>query len=118
MLMGSGAIRSAELGPAVTLDALRECFPFEDSLRRFTITVDQMKRILSHIMRQENRNGEGEGYPVSAGIGAVYNDRTKTPESLVLNGEPVDGARKYTIGLIGYRVDNSTKNRGISLEEL
>jgi 5'-nucleotidase len=118
MLMGSGAIRFAELGPAVTLGALRECFPFEDSLMRFTINGDQMKRIFSHIMRPENRNGEGECYQVSAGIRAVYNDRTKTLESLVLSGETVDGARKYTIGLIGYHVDNSTKNLGISLEEL
>ncbi len=77
MLMGSGAIRSAELGPAVTLGALRECFPFEDSLRRFTITGDQMKQIFSHIMRPENRNGEGECYQVSAGIRAVYNDQNK-----------------------------------------
>ena len=118
MLMGSGAIRSAELGPAVTLGALRECFPFEDSLRRFTITGDQMKRIFSHIMRTENRNGEGECYQVSAGIRAVYNDRTKILESLVLNDEPVDGSRKYTISLIGYHIDNSTKNLGITLEEL
>jgi 5'-nucleotidase/UDP-sugar diphosphatase len=118
MLMGSGAIRSAELGPAVTLGALRECFPFEDSLKRFTINGNKIKRIFSHFMRPENRTGEGECYQVSAGVRAVYNDRTKTLESLVLNGEPVEDTGKYTIGLIGYHVDNSAKNLDITPEDL
>ena len=118
MLMGSGAIRSAELGPAVTLGAFRACFPFDDSLKRFTITGNQIKRIFAHIMRPENRTGEGECYQASTGIRAVYNDRTKTLESLTLNGEPVDEVRKYTFGLIGYHVDNSEKNLNIPPAEL
>ncbi|MCK9593034.1 MAG: 5'-nucleotidase C-terminal domain-containing protein [Methanoregula sp.] len=118
MLLGSGAIRSAELGPAVTLGALRACFPFEDSLKRFTINGNKIKRIFSHFMRPENRTGEGECYQVSAGVRAVYNDRTKNLESLVLNGEPVEDAGQYTIGLIGYHVDNSTKNLNITPEDL
>lgn len=118
MLMGSGAIRSAELGPAVTLGTLRACFPFEDSLKRFTINGYQMKRIFSHFMRPENRTGEGECYQVSAGVRAVYNDRKKTLGSLILNGELVEESRKYTIGLIGYHVDNSIKNLDITSEEL
>ncbi len=118
MLMGSGAIRSAELGPAVTLGTLRECFPFEDSLKRFTVNGNRIKRIFAHIMRPENRTGEGECYQVSAGVRAVYNDRTKTLESLTLNGEPVEDAAQYTIGLIGYHVDNCTKNLDITHEEL
>jgi 5'-nucleotidase/UDP-sugar diphosphatase len=118
MLLGSGAIRSAELGPAVTLGALRACFPFDDSLKRFTIRGTQIKRIFAHIMRPENRTGEGECYQASTGIRAVYNDRTKTLESLSLNGEPVDEIRKYTIGLIGYHVDNSEKNLNITPAEL
>jgi len=118
MLMGSGAIRSTELGPAVTLGTLRACFPFEDSLKRFTVNGTRIKRIFSHIMRPENRTGEGECYQVSAGVRAVYNDRSKTLESLTLNGEPVENDGKYTIALIGYHIDNSTKNLDITHEEL
>jgi 5'-nucleotidase/UDP-sugar diphosphatase len=118
MLMGSGAIRSAELGPAVTLGALRACFPFEDSLKRFTVKGSQIKRIFSHIMRPENRTGEGECYQVSEGICAVYDDSTKTLKSLCLHGEPVEESGKVTLGLIGYHVDNSTKNLDITPEEL
>jgi 5'-nucleotidase/UDP-sugar diphosphatase len=118
MFMGAGAIRSKELGPAVTLGDLKACFPFDDSLKRYTITGSQLIRIFTHIMRPENRDGEGECYEVNAAVRAVYNDRTKTLESLTLSGEPIDGARNYTIGLIGYHADNATKNLNITPKEL
>jgi 5'-nucleotidase/UDP-sugar diphosphatase len=118
MLMGSGAIRSAELGPAVTLGDLRACFPFEDSLKRFTVRGSQVKAIFCHIMRPENRTGEGECYQVSEGVRAVYDDRTKTLESLCLRGEPIEESGKYTLGLIGYHADNSIKNLDITHEDL
>jgi 5'-nucleotidase len=118
MLMGAGAIRSKELGPAVTLGDFRACFPFDDSLKRFTITGSQLKGIFAHIMRPENRDGEGECYEVNAAVRAVYNDRKKEPESLEVGGAPVDDARQYTLGLIGYHADNCTKNLGITMDEL
>jgi hypothetical protein len=39
-------------------------------------------------------------------------------ESLEVNGAPVDDARHYTIGLIGYHADNCVKNLGLTPEEL
>jgi 5'-nucleotidase len=118
MFMGAGAIRSRELGPAVTLGDLKACFPFDDSLKRYAITGAQLTRIFSHIMRPENRDGEGECYEVNAEVRAVYIDRTKTLETLTVAGEPIDPARHYTIGLIGYHADNCTKNLNITPEEL
>jgi 5'-nucleotidase / UDP-sugar diphosphatase len=118
MLMGAGAIRSKELGPAVTLGDFRACFPFDDSLKRFTITGQQLRRIFSHIMRLENRDGEGECYEVNAAVHAVYDDRKKSLESLEVNGEPVDETRHYTLGLTGYHADNCTKNLNMTPEEL
>ncbi len=114
MFMGAGAIRSRELGPAVTLGDLKACFPFDDSLKRYAITGAQLTRIFSHIMRPENRDGEGECYEVNAEVRAVYIDRTKTLETLTVAGEPIDPARHYTIGLIGYHADNCTKNLNIT----
>jgi 5'-nucleotidase len=118
MLMGAGGIRSKELGPAVTLGDFRACFPFDDSLRRYTITGKQLKGIFSHIMRPENRDGEGECYEVNAGVRAVYNDREMVLESLDIGGTPVDDARHYTLGLIGYHADNCVKNLNLTPDEL
>jgi 5'-nucleotidase/UDP-sugar diphosphatase len=118
MLMGSGAIRSKELGPAVTLGEFRACFPFDDSLKRYTITGQQLRCIFSHIMRPENRDGEGECYEVNAAVHAVYDDRKKSLESLDVNGEPTEDSWHYTLGLTGYHADNCTKNLNITPEEL
>lgn len=118
MLMGSGAIRSKELGPAVTLGDFRACFPFEETLKRYTITGKQLKGIFSHIMRPENRDGEGECYEVNAAVRAVYDDRKTALESLEVSGTPVDDARHYTLGLIGYHADNCVKNLNIAPGQL
>jgi 5'-nucleotidase len=118
MLMGSGAIRSKELGPAVTLGEFRACFPFDDTLNRITITGEQLRRIFSHIMRPENRDGEGECYQVNAAVRAVYDAQKRSLESLEVNGVVVNDVRHYTLGLTGYHADNCTKNINISPEEL
>lgn len=118
MLMGAGAIRSKELGPAVTLGTLKACFPFEDCIKRYTVTGTQLRRIFSHIMRLSNRDGEGECYQVNAAVRATYNDRKGALESLTIHGKPVADDRHYTLGLIGYHADNCTKNLNITPEEL
>jgi 5'-nucleotidase len=65
VLVGSGSIRVKELGPAVTLKDLLSCFPYDDSLTRYKIPGHQLRDIFSHIMRSENRDGEGECYQVN-----------------------------------------------------
>lgn len=118
MLIGSGSIRSKQLGPAVTLKDYRTCFPFKDYLTRFFITGAQLRRIFAHIMRPENRDGEGECYQVNGKIHAVYNDIAHDLFSLEFEGQPVEGDRKYSIGLIGYHISNSAAYLDITNEEL
>lgn len=118
MLLGSGSIRVKELGPIVTLMDLMTCFPYDDSLTRFVITGEQLRRIFSHIMRKENRNGEGENYQVNAGIKAVYNDKTKELSSLSNNGVEIATDEFYTICLQGYHYKNSQQYLNISQKEL
>ena len=118
MLLGSGSIRVKELGPIVTLMDLMTCFPYDDSLTRFVITGEQLRRIFSHIMRKENRNGEGENYQVNAGIKAVYNDKTKELSNLSKNGVEIATDEFYTICLQGYHYKNSQQYLNISQKEL
>ena len=65
-LVGSGSIRSKEIGPIITLKDLHSCFPFDDSLSRYVINGQQIRTIFRHIMRTENRNGEGECFQVNS----------------------------------------------------
>lgn len=107
VLLGSGSIRVEEIGPAVTLGNLVSCFPYDDSMTRYTVTGQQLRTTFGHIMRNENRDGEGECYQVSAGVRAVFDTGANALISLEIGGEPVDESREYTICLQGYHAKNA-----------
>ena len=118
ILIGSGSIRVKELGPVVTLGDLKACFPYDDNLTRYFINGKQLKRIFSHIMRIENRNGEGECYQINSRVKAVYSDMESKLVSITVDGEPVIDEQKYTITLQGYHFINSEANLNISNDEI
>lgn len=118
MFLGSGSVRVKELGPLVTLSNFISCFPYNDTLNRFTITGEQLKRVFSHIMRPDNRSGEGECYQINRGVKAVYNDSLKQLQSLSINEEPVSDSGTYTICMQGYHYSNSAEYLNIPGEEL
>lgn len=118
MFLGSGSIRTKSLGPMVTLMDFITCFPYDDTLTRFTVTGEQLWNIFSHIMRIENRDGEGECYQVNSGVEAVYQEKQKGLKSLKIGGKPIDKTALYTITLQGFHVNQSTDNLGLSEKQL
>lgn len=118
MLVGSGSIRVKELGPLVTLKDFLACFPYDDALNRYEISGAQIKQIFSHIMRPENRTGEGECYQVNGKVRAKYNEKTKTLDSLLFDGKPVQDEMFYKICMQNFHFNNSKEYLGITNEEL
>lgn len=118
VFVGSGSIRSQELGPLVTLGNFVACYAYDDGLHRFTVSGSHLKRIFSHIMRPENRTGEGECYQVNRGVSAVYSDGERQLESLTVNGKAVGDGDSYSIGLQLYHVRNSSGFLNVTQEEL
>jgi 5'-nucleotidase len=118
MLVGSGSIRTKELGPIVTLKDFRSCFPYNDSLNRFSVDGSKLKKIFSHFMRKDNRNGEGECYQVNNGVKAVYDDKKSRLVSIEVKGRPVSESEVYTICMQGYHANNSATYLNITNEEL
>ncbi|MGI5827754.1 MAG: bifunctional metallophosphatase/5'-nucleotidase [Patescibacteria group bacterium] len=118
MLVGSGSIRVAKMGPLVTLKDFMACFPYDDTLTRYMINGSELKKIFTHIMRPENRDGEGECYQVNSRVRAVYSDNKMTLKSLTLDGQMVKDSKIYTLCLQGYHFSSSLPYLGISNEEL
>ncbi len=118
MFVGSGSIRATELGPLVTLGDFTSVFPYDDSLVKFSVTGEQLKQIFKHILRPENRTGEGECYQVNKGVKAIYADAARDLEALAINGQPVEDPERYTICIQGYHYENSAPNIGLTNEEL
>jgi 5'-nucleotidase/UDP-sugar diphosphatase len=118
MLVGSGSIRSKTLGPIVTLNDLRSCFPYDDTLTRYSINGRQLQQVFTYIMRTENRDSEGECYQVNSKVKAVYDDNLHKLISLTICGEQVQENNVYTICLQGYHFKNSVSNLNISQNDL
>lgn len=118
MLLGSGSIRTTEFGPLVTLSDLLACFPYNDILTRYTIGGDKLRQIFTHIMRLENRNGEGECYQVNSRMRAVFNDETRQLISLRVDDQEVQDQQPYRVCMQGYHSGNSQKNLNITSDEL
>jgi 5'-nucleotidase len=97
---------------------LLTCFPYNDVLTRYTINGEQLTRVFQHIMRKDNRNGEGECYQVNSRVRAAYNDGEKRLVSLKIDGEDIDPAKLYTICLQNYHAKNSKAYLNLSQEEL
>lgn len=118
MLVGSGSIRIKEMGPLVTLRDLMNCFPFDDVLRRYTVSGKKIKKIFSHIMRPENRNSEGECYQINSNVRAEYTDYQQKLTLLTINGKDVSNNSLYKICFQGYHANNSEAYLSISQDEL
>jgi len=118
MLLGSGSVRSKELGPIVTLSDFISCFPYGDSLTMFGVKGETLRKMFERWMRAENRTGEGECYQVSSGVKVTYSESQKRVTWLSVKGEPVQAERIYTVGLQGYQASNSKAYLDVSPEEL
>lgn len=118
MLVGSGSIRVKKIGPAVTLKDFLACFPYDDTLTKCAISGSRLKKIFSHIMRIENRDGEGECYQVNEKVKAVYSDKSKSLVYLEIGGKPVDDKTLYSVCLQNYHYGNSKNYLNITQEEL
>jgi 5'-nucleotidase len=118
MLAGSGSIRVKKMGPIVTLKDLLTCFPYDDSLSRYLISGEKLKRIFTHIMRAENRNGEGECYQANGKVKAIYNEKEKKLISLSIEKKEVKDSQDYTICIQGYHFNKAKDFLNVSQEEL
>ena len=118
MFLGSGSIRLEKLGPCVTLKDFKSCFPYDDKLTKFYINGTKLQKIFAHIMRVENRDGEGECYQVNSGIHAIYNNQDKKLELLKVGNEEIDEEKIYSICLQDYHLSNCADFLDIAEKDL
>lgn len=118
ILIGSGSIRGKALGPVVTLGCLKECFPYEDVLTKYQITGKLLKKMFSHIMRVENRDGEGECFQINKRVQVIYSESKAGLETFTIDQVPIEESKTYTLTLQGYHFANSETNLGLTSEEL
>ena len=118
MLLGSGEIRSYELGPVVHYHSLVECLPYDEAVYMLKVTGAQLKHMLQYMLREEAFHGEHtEFYQISHGIQIVWSRKEQHFSKLELNGKPLDENQLYSIALTKYHFMNIQDFLDLSLEE-
>ncbi len=119
VLVGSGAIRAKELGSVVTLENLKQVYPYDGALYKIKVNGTQLTKVFAHILRPENRKpGESQCYQISKGVRIVYNDTEQRIESFSINGQPIEADRQYVLCVENYHYQNSLKNLNLTPEEV
>lgn len=119
MLMGSGAIRNEKLGPVVTYADLTECLPYDDAVYMLPVTGAQLKKMVSHILRDEAFRGDHtEFYQFSKGVKINWSCKEHRFNEFSLNGEDIDDSKVYTIAIQNYHYMNLHEFLNITLDEI
>ena len=118
-LVGSGSIRTTEMGPIVLLSDLTECLPYEDSAIAIRVTGAQWKKMISFMLRDAVWSGAHcEFFQFSKGIRVVYDRAERKFEEISLHGVPIEDEKIYKIGLQRFYYLNLKDFLSISLEEI
>ena len=119
MLLGSGSVRVAELGPIILLSDLTECLPYDDSAIALWVNGAQLKQMISFMLRDEVWSGSHcEFFQFSKDVRVVYHRSSHTFKELSLYGKPVEDTQIYKIGLQYYFYLNLKDFFSISHEEI
>ncbi|MBE6611286.1 MAG: bifunctional metallophosphatase/5'-nucleotidase, partial [Ruminococcaceae bacterium] len=119
MLLGSGSIRTTELGPIVLLSDLAECFPYNDPIYMCQITGAQLKRMMLHVLRDEALDGgHTEFYQLSGRLRVVYDRTTHSFTKFEFRDVPIEDEHLYRVGLQSYHFKNFEANFAVPMEEI
>jgi len=119
MLLGSGSIRTTELGPIVLLSDLAECFPYNDPIYMCNITGAQLRRMVLYMLRDEALDGgHTEFYQFSGGIRIVYDRSTHSLQKFTFRQVPIEEDHIYRVGIQSYHFKNFEAMYSVSIEEI
>ena len=119
-LMGSGAIRSKELGPIVTLRDLNACLPFEDEIHLVRVTGKQLKQIILHILRDEafEEGDHTEFFQFSKGLTVEYLQTGHRLLQFRYNGIEINDLQLFNLGIAHFHYLNAITSLGVPIEEI
>ena len=118
-MLGSGAIRTPDLGPLVTYKNLVECMPYDNSMYLVHVTGGQLKRMMLYMLRDEVWKGaHSTFFQISKRLKVVYDITDSRMLEFSFDGVPVENEQIFRIALQDYQLNNFKRNFNIELEEI
>ncbi len=119
MLLGSGSVRTEEMGPIVMLSDLTECFPYDDAVHMIKVTGAQLRHMLLYMVRDEVWEGvHNEFYQFSDGLHAVYSKKDHAFEEFTFDGAPIKDDQIFNVGLQHFHFSNFEDVFDIPIEDI
>lgn len=119
MLVGSGFIRSKEMGPIITYRDVVQCFPFDEAVYRVTVNGEQLKRMIRHIFREESFAEEAhtEFYQFSKGLSFAVHLDSHEITNILFDGKHIDDKKLFDVGMHAFHFASMDEFLGITREE-
>ena len=118
-MLGSGAIRTPDLGPLVTYKNLVECMPYDNAMYLVHVTGNQLKQMIGYMLRDEVWKGaHSTFFQISKRLKVVYDIPNSKILEFSFDGVPVEDENVFRIALQDYQLNNFRRNFNIDLEEV
>jgi 5'-nucleotidase len=118
-LLGSGSMRTEELGPIVILQDLMTCFPYDDAVYLVKVTGAQFKEMIRYMVRDEVWEGKhNEFYQLSRGLHVVYDRKTHEFLAFDYDGRPMKDDQIFSLGLQNFHFNNMADSFHVNTEEI
>lgn len=118
-LLASSSTRCYSLDMTVTLQDLREAYPYDGKIFKFTVDGAQLRQMLTHALRDDVIIRIQETmFQTSRTIHIEYSKSQHEITKLTVNGEPVQDDQKYVLAMQEFYFMNSEIGFGIKPEEL
>jgi len=119
VMLGSGAIRTPDLGPLVTYKNLVECMPYDNAMYLVHVTGNQLKQMIGYMLRDEVWKGaHSTFFQISKRLKVVYDIPDSKMLEFSFDGVPVEDEHIFRIALQDYQLNNFKRNFNIALEEV
>ncbi len=119
MLLGSGNIRTKAAGPLITYKDLTEMYPYDNKLFMLTVTGNQLKRMVKHMLRDGVWQGEHcEFYQLSSKLKVTYDISNSQITEFMFDGKAIEDNMLFRLGMEDYHMDNFQRFFNIPFEEI
>lgn len=117
--LGSGSIRTEEIGPVLTKGDFDENYPYDKPVFITYWTGAQIKRGIKRMLRDEALEGEHtEFFQLSDGLEIEYDQNTHEFLKFDFEGSPIDEEKIYTVGLEEFFYLNSKDSFDLDADEM
>ena len=118
MCLAASSLRCYSMAADVTLENLREAYPYDGKIYRLNMSGRQLKRGIAHMMRPEVLEDWKETFFHFSKRLKIDFDFDSKELSVEFDGLPLEDDRILTVGMQEYYLANSDIGFGISPEEL